>query len=469
MRVMARIPWLAAALALALAAPARAAGPPAAPPGFVELFKAATDAHQAKDYARMEQRLRDALKLRPGHPTALYKLAAAQALRRETGDAIDTLNELVRMGLSFEPERDEDFAGMRGGERFKLIVTDFRDNRRQVGEARVSFKVPDDDFIPEGLAFDEDKKHFFLGSVRERRIVRVKRDDTQSDFAAAGALWATLGMTADAAKRRLWVATAALPEMQGAAADELGRTAIVGFDLDTGEQKQRHVLPEDGRKHVLGDVVVGKGGTLYATDSAAGVLYALDPVSGKFDALTAPGALGSPQGLALTRDKKKLYVADYTQGLFRYDLDKRELTRLEVGRDICVYGIDGLYRYDDDELIAIQNGVRPHRVVRFQLERGGRRVRHATVLAANLPEFDEPTLGVLAGRRFHFVANSQWNKFGPDHRLPAGAQLRGPVVLEVDASYRTPRDDRRSDPRPQQAPQQAQPLPLPPVSLPPIR
>ena len=462
MRVATRTVLFVAALALAAGAPAADT-----PQGFVELFKAATEAHGAKDYARMERLLRDALALRPGHPTAQYNLAAALALRGEKGDALDALGSLARMGLSFDPASDPDFAALREGFRFGLLKQDFSRNRKAVGDADVSFTVPAASFIPEGIAYDGDTRSFFLGSVHERRILRIRRDGKQDNFAADGPLWAVLGMTADVSRRRLWVATAAIPEMKNAAPDELGRTAILAYDLDSGELKQKHPLPQDGRKHVFGDLIVARSGAVYATDSGGGGLYALDPATGNFTLLTAPGELTSPQGLALARDRRTLYVADYTQGLFRYDLDKRALKRMEVARDICVYGIDGLYRFDDD-LVAVQNGVRPHRAVRFELDRAGRRVRHAQVLAANLREFDEPTLGVVVGKRFHFVANSQWNKFGKDHALPPAEQLRGPIVLEVALDRRDPRRDepRRGPAQPQQQPA---PLELPPVGLPPIR
>lgn len=456
------------ALAAALLALAPAAGAAEAPQDFVGLFKASTAAYEARDYARMEQLLRRALELRPAHPRAQYNLAAALALRGRKNDALDLLRSLARMGLSFDAAADGDFAGLSDWDGFKDVSRAFARNRKPAGETEVTFTVPAAPaFIPEGLAFDADEDHFYLGSVRERRILRVDEEGRASDFTPAGASWAVLGLAVDDDRRLLWAATAALPEMKDAGPEELGRSALVAYDLETGAQKQRHELAQDGTRHALGDLVVARDGTVYATDSAAGMLYALDPASGRLEALTAPGALAAPQGLALARDRNRLYVADYTQGLYRFDLRKRALTRLDVADDISVYGIDGLYRFDDD-LIAVQNGIRPHRVVRFTLDRNGGRVRHAAVLAAGLPQFDEPTLGAIVGRRFHFVANSQWNKFDRNHALPADAALRGPIVLSVSL-------ERRADRRPagrQRGPAQpapASPLELPPVTLPPIR
>ena len=48
----------------------------------------------------------------------------------------------------------------------------------------------------------------------------------------------------------------------------------------------------------------------------------------------------------------------------------------------------------------------------------------------NLPEFDEPNLGVIRGDKFLFIANSHWNRFEQDGSLPD--DLSGPVVLSID-------------------------------------
>lgn len=47
----------------------------------------------------------------------------------------------------------------------------------------------------------------------------------------------------------------------------------------------------------------------------------------------------------------------------------------------------------------------------------------------NHETFDEPTLGVVDNDRFLFVANSHWNRFDEDTKLPDG--LAGPIVLSV--------------------------------------
>ncbi|MGB5719136.1 MAG: hypothetical protein WBM34_00455, partial [Woeseiaceae bacterium] len=92
------------------------------------------------------------------------------------------------------------------------------------------------------------------------------------------------------------------------------------------------------------------------------------------------------------------------------------------------YGIDGLYRHGD-ELIVIQNGTQPNRVVAMQLGIDGLSITAGRTVAANLEEFDEPTLGLVSGSDFIFIANSHWNRFDAENRLPDG--LSGPVILRI--------------------------------------
>lgn len=411
-------------LAFAASAPARAE--------FVDDVKAAREARDRGDTAAAEKSLAQALAERPAHPTALYELALTQAAAGKVEPALDTLERLADQGLTYDIADDKGFAAIQGKGRFKRLQREFRENRRKRGRAEEHFTLLDPHFIPEGLAHDPDDGVYYIGSVRHRRIERVRRGGKASEFAgpASGRLWAPMGMAVDARRDMLWVATAAVPEMEGASEATLGKSAIVGFDLDDGKPKRHFPLEAPGA-HVLGDVIVKRDGTLFTSDSRGGLVYAVDTAKGTFEALTKPGDLASPQGMALTEDQRYLYIADYTRGLFRLKLRDRTLERVEADDDVCLYGIDGLYRFED-KLVAVQNGIRPHRVVRLELSQSGRRVRSARVLAQNLPDFDEPSLGVVVGRRFVFIANSQWGRFDAEHRLPPKAEMRRPVVLKVD-------------------------------------
>ena len=128
-----------------------------------------------------------------------------------------------------------------------------------------------------------------------------------------------------------------------------------------------------------------------------------------------------------------LYVADYIGGLSRVRIADGGVEKLAVPAAVSDYGIDGLYRHGS-RLVAIQNGIQPHRVTAFKLSNDGLAIESAEILAMNLPEFDEPTLGTVVGDDFYLVANSHWNRFDENNELPDG--LTGPIVLKLSLRSR---------------------------------
>ena len=225
----------------------------------------------------------------------------------------------------------------------------------------------------------------------------------------------------------LWFASAAVPQMTGVGEDE-GKTGLFRLDVSSGTITKSAILPQYEKSQVLGDLIIADDNTIYATDSLTGAIYSYYIDSNEFEILVQRGKLGSPQGLALDESGNYLYVADYIGGLYRVWLHDGSLVRLDVADDTTAYGIDGLYRYGD-ELIVIQNGIRPNRVAALQMSDNGLAITSSRLLASNLEQFDEPTLGVIRGDDFYFVANSHWNRFDRENQLPEG--LTGPLILKL--------------------------------------
>lgn len=390
---------------------------------------AAQAAKQAGDFVAMEAALREVLVQRPLHPRWTFHLAVARAKQGATDAALTLLEQVGRQGAAYALEDDPDLASLHGDPRWPKLVAAFARNRAPIGEPRTAFTLADRGLIPEGLACAADGS-CFVSSVRRGSITRVMPDGRSRPFVAArrDGLWSALGMAVDQSHGLLWVASAALPELEGVTPEERGRTGVFAFALGDGRLVHRYLLPDDKKPHVLGDLRLLDDGRLLVSDQLGGILYTLDARSGAFKRLSQFGALVSPQGAVVARDGRSALVADYALGLMKVDLQTGAVTRVQSLPEVCTYGIDGLYASGDD-LIAVQNGVRPQRVVLFELEAG--RVVRGTVLAANLPGFSEPTLGAVVDGRFRFIANSQWDRFDEQGRLPPDDQLAAPLVLEI--------------------------------------
>ena len=380
-------------------------------------------AYQAQDYDAMVVAARESLDARPGYPGALFNLALAEVLSGDSAASLQTLNTLLTRGIDFGADEMDEFAALRDMPGWDAYQQGIEALYKPVGEAQVVLQLDVDRFVPEGIAFDS-RGNAYLGSIHRGQLIKVMAGEPQIISDRAGH-WSVFGMRFHD-DGSLWFASAAIAQM-AAAGDDAGKTGLFRIDPETGDVTHSAILPHNADAQLLGDLVI-KGDAILTTDSLSGAVYEYDVATGKFTTIVDPGEMGSPQGLVLDASGQFLYVADYIGGLYRLSLAGGSKVKLAVPDSTTDYGIDGLYRYDN-ELIAIQNGIRPHRVVAYRLSEDGLRIEASRTLASNLPEFDEPTLGVVRGDDFYFVANSHWNRFDTENRLPDG--LSGPIILKV--------------------------------------
>ena len=97
---------------------------------------------------------------------------------------------------------------------------------------------------------------------------------------------------------------------------------------------------------------------------------------------------------------------------------------------VLALGVDAL-AWTGTGLIGVQNGVTPHRVVRLTLDAAGEQVVRSEVLERAHPAYDEPTLGVVVGDDFYYIADGQWERFGEDGTVADTSALRPTVVLRL--------------------------------------
>jgi sugar lactone lactonase YvrE len=382
------------------------------------------NAYQQNDYPAMRIAADEALAARPGYPGALFNRALAEVLDEDHGAAFATLGKLLDMGIHFGIDGIGQFAPLQSSSQWNEYESKVAELDMPKGTAEIVARLDIADFIPEGIAVDKNGE-IFLGSIRHGTIFALGESARILDDNADRSHWSVFGMRSGG--EALWFASAAVPQYLHVTEENSGRTGLFQLSITTGELVRAAPLPPNGREQVLGDLVIADD-VIYTTDSASGELYRYSIAANTYTAVTERGVFGSPQGLVLDERGEHLYVADYIGGIYRVRLLDGRVEKVTSGPAISDFGIDGLYRYKN-ELIAIQNGIQPHRVVTFELARDGLSIVGSRLLASNLPEFDEPTLGTIVGDQLFFVANSHWNRFDQDNNLPD--KLVGPVILSV--------------------------------------
>lgn len=429
--------------------------------GFVHL--------RGEEYEAARKAFSLALARWPNHPQVAYGLALSETALGNAEVALEHLRGLVRQGYALPVADEAGFEALHGREGYTLLLRELEAlNGKVLGTSEQVFSLAERDLIPEAVVFDPPSGAYFISSVHHRKILRRSSDGKVTPFAADG-LWAVSGLAVDAEHRLLWAATSAMPQMRGFRPQEAGQTALVAFDLDTGDERLRFENRQPG--HQLGDLTVASNGDVYVSDGADGsgrvwrtVMTAsaaedttwrrrpgtlpasptdtntadtvVDPMASRsplplgLEVISPPDLLRSPQGLALTADGRHLFVADYSFGLLACELARGEWFHLAEPPGMALLGIDGL-SVSGEDLVAIQNGLRPQRILRLRPDLAARRVSAGEVLAMHLPQWSEPTLGTVVGDALVYVGNSQWDRFDGEGQLPSVEHLSPPSIQRL--------------------------------------
>lgn len=386
------------------------------------------EAYNAGDFSAMRVAGERALAARPGHAGALYNLSLAQVLDGDAAASLATLKRLLRQNVDFDVATNDAFEPLKALPDWKSYAAAAARVQEPIGSARVVHSYDVGDFIPEGIAVNDDNE-VFLGSIRHGSIVRIGASTEVLAYPGKVSHWSVYGMRLD--EGRLWFVSSAINQFADLDATDKGKNGVFAIDISTGEYIASEVFPAGDNEQVFGDLLFLDSDNLLLVDQLQGTLYQYTISTGALSTYLQDSPLLSPQGIVKDASGKYLYIADYLAGIYRITLSNRVIEKVSTPDDVNVYGIDGLYRFED-RLIAIQNGVQPNRVVALTLSADGSAVSRGEILAMNLPEFDEPNLGQVIRDKFWFVANSHWNRFDQDNNLPAN--LSGPIILEIDLS-----------------------------------
>lgn len=374
---------------------------------YEQLAKDMRAAYDARDYARYLTILERMDAVRPNHPTVLVNTAGALALNGRPDEAIALLRRLLAMRLSFDTS-DTDFDSLRNDSRFDEVEQAFaRLRSERVEGADIAFTIEGKGLITEGIARDAVTGDLYVSSARKGALHRI-RDGAAEPFPVTGGTLRSLGGVAiDGRRRVLWVCSTASPRWEQFAEGMAQESFLVGIDLRHRAVMREVRLP--GEQAYCDDVTVGRDGTVYVSDSRGRVLR-LHRSADAFETLVPQGRIRSPQGLVLSADERILYVADYGGPVRAIDVRMGDVLPLRMPNDFQPMGIDGLTRYGSS-LIAVQNGVVPHRVVKIDLARNGLAIQRTEILEMNHPQLDEPTIGTVAGDDYLFVGASQGHRF----------------------------------------------------------
>lgn len=376
---------------------------PAPSGAFVAAFRTAMEQLVAEDYAAALTSMQRAAALDPGNDVVTYLVAMAAAQRHDRPLALDWLRRLDAMRSDLIPIAGDLLEIVDDAEAQPIIAALRARARREAPVASEAFRIAETGLTPEGIAYDPVSRAFFIGSVRARKIIRV-RDGRSDDFApSALRLRSVLGLRVDAARRELWAGGEATTSTGHEPGDDGARAELTVFDLDTAAIKRRYTAP-DADKHLFNDIAVTGDGTAYITDSLAGAVWTIAP-GGALRMLGAANRFLYPNGIAWDPVARRVLVADAVT-TYRVDPVSGAASALAAPAGESLAGFDGMY-LDGDRLVGVQNLAGVGRLLAFRLTADRAGVTGRRVLLADHPSLDAPTTAAIAPDGVYLLANSQ--------------------------------------------------------------
>ncbi|HMV98711.1 MAG TPA: hypothetical protein PLU80_12185 [Acidobacteriota bacterium] len=397
-----------------------------------ELARKGMQAYQKKDFTAYLENVREAAKLRPNFPPVLYHLARASFLTGNQSESLRLLTQLSHMGNYIDLNQDEDLKPLQAKTEFTQAVQTFEALKKPVAGGQVAFELAEKGLITEGITYLPSEKAFLVSSVRKRKVFKISQDGKVSDFLTSGqdGLWGVFGMKVDPKRNRLWLCTSVVREIEGFKAEEDGQAGVFQYDLKTHTLVKKYILPNSEQGHVFGDLELHPKGDVYITDSKSGGLYRISAATDTLERFLDTSPFVSPQGMALTPDGKRMFVADYSVGIGILDLATKTFSLVPATPEMLLLGIDGLYLHQNS-LIGMQNGILPKRVIRLDLDTKLSRIEKLSVIERGTQHLEDPTLGVIVNHSIYFIANSQWESFDKDGTMFPPDKLNQHIILKA--------------------------------------
>lgn len=395
-----------------------------------KFYSEAMTAYKAKDYPQFYAKIKEAIKIHPYHQGVLYQLGIAEVLTGKKTEGIQDLKRAILIDADFKLEGIADFNSIKDSQEFKNLLALQKGWQTAVTHSEVAFTIKDRSLHTEGIEYVAATKTFYLGSIHKRKIVKVTSDGKTTDFCSSAfeGMTSIFGVKADIKRNLLWACASPIEEMENY--NSTARSAVFEFELDNGRLVRKYPMKLNKNNCVFGDLILSKEGKVFISDSKNNDIYTVNERTNAIEPFYTSPEFWNIQGLTFSADEKYLFIADYVKGVFRLDIKSRELIEVKTNADVSLKGIDGIYFYNNS-LVAIQNGVNPLRSSRYFLNKQLDMITRFEIIDIKHPLFGEPTLGVIDGKTFYYIANSQWGGYDDNHHIKPDDQLQDIVVLKA--------------------------------------
>ncbi len=398
-------------------------------PDLKKFYDAAVTAYKEKNYEVFYTNITEAGKLHPYHQGILYLRGKAAALTGKKEEAISCLSKAIQIYEPYQLEGIADFNAIKDSKEFADLLEEQKELRAPVIHSDTAFVIKDRALHSEGIEYDPEQKLFYIGSIHKRKIITINEKGETKDFCSPGfeGMTSIFGLKVDTKRKILWACASPMHEMENY--DTTSRSSVFKFDLVSGRLLHKYQWKEKRQDGIFGDLILSANGDVYISDTKTNQILKVDEKRNRLEIFYSTPEFWNIQGMTFSPKEDILFISDYIKGIYRLTLKTKVLMLLTPPEKFSLKGIDGLYFYKNS-LLAIQNGVTPNRATRYTLNDLLNSITKTDIIDRAHPAFGEPTLGVLSGDNFYYIANSQWGGYDDQQRIKPYDQLSDIVILK---------------------------------------
>ena len=431
-----------ALLTLLLSASLTAQEPPAEEKQLTPGEISALEEQSAKAFAEGEHRRvleinQELHDQRPFNVDYQVEIVRAAALLDEKTIAYEQMLSMTRQGVAYDFNQTDDTLNIRKTELYRYLNDLMIETLVPAGDAFVQLALAGEAADFRSITWDSTRERFLVGTAREGKVFAVSMEGDAEVLLQAddrNGLWSIGGLFADAARNRLWISSTASPDFAAYKPADQYRAALFEFNLETLELIETYFLPVDSIAHELGGIAVTDDGHVYVVDRATPIVYLKKPEADRIEGFVGSKKLVSLTDVTVAPDNSRIFVSDSATGIFVVDPAAQQAYMLSGPPDSNFGGIEGI-EYTFGELLIVQGGLQPQRLMRLKLDPTASAAEAVTPMAVAKKEYNHPGVAALQGGNLYYFANTVGEDEG------AGAVvMRTPVA---EGNQITPPDMRK--------------------------
>ena len=295
-------------------------------------------------------------------------------------------------------------------------------------QIKISFK--DSAYYPEGIAYNNITKDFYVGSVKTGTISKIAANGSKQDIYIDPALKSSFGMKLDLKANLLWVCTGDPNySIYKTPATDKKLAHLVAIDPATGKKTKDVDLSRlFSGKHFINDLTMDNMGNMFVTDSYSPVIYKLDKDS-KASIFVENDLFKSIDvglnGIVFNNKGFLLTVNNSSGSVLKVDLSTKAVTMVKI--DQFFSGADGLIMMNDQDLVLVQNKGTDKI---FKLTSTDNWSSAKVVAATSTDDrFQNPSTAVLKGKDI-YVVNAKLNEIEDPSKKPSEEFIIQQAILK---------------------------------------